>query len=150
MPTTITPITPSPIPTSGPVNSLPLPTSIITTAAIAPAPHLEKYIDNGQECFRVAAPLHINTRHHDVIGFHLKSTTTNPPSSFNFGGDIVDSNFENRGILNNNGMCISAYSIDNIKNLGITSGTYKLTYSQRNATGILVVVSLSNGYVITV
>lgn len=151
MPTTITPVTTLiPIPTSGPVNSLPLPTSIITTAAVAPAPYLEKFTANGQECFRVVATLHTNTRQNDVIGFFLKSKTTIPPNSFNFGGGLVDSYFENREIINNQGMCISSYNIETMKNMGVTTGTYKLTYIQKNATGNVVAVSLANSYSITV
>lgn len=150
MPTTITPVgSQSPIPTNGPVNSLPLPTSIVTTAAVAPAPHLVAYIENGQECFRVIAALQKNTRPLDTIWFSLKSNTQ-PTKIFNFGGGLVDGYFENREIINNNGLCISSYPIDNMKNMGVTNGTYRLTVTQKNSTGTTVVSSLTNSYSITV
>lgn len=152
MPTTITPTsTPGPIPTNGPVNSVPLATNAITAAAVAPAPHLEVFtVANGQKCFRVIRPLHQNTRMHDVIRVHLKSTTITPPKSFIFAIDGVDDSFIKRYVIQNKGIHSSEYVLDCIKNMGVIDDVYKLSYTQRNSSGVLVVASLPQSYSITV
>ncbi|XVO87078.1 hypothetical protein ACQ9Y2_25650 [Pseudomonas palleroniana] len=152
MPTTITPSNvPGPIPQNGPVNALPLATTAVTRAAVAPPPYLEQFIAaNGQDCFRCVLVLHANTRADDVIRVNLKSTTLKPQLSLTFISQTVDDAFTKRSIIQSNGLCIDEYTIENIKSMGVLSDIYKISYTQRSVSGALVVASLSNSYSITV
>ncbi|WP_218060147.1 hypothetical protein [Pseudomonas bananamidigenes] len=150
MPTTITPITQQgSIPASGPV-TLPLPTSAVPNANVAPCPYLETGTKNGVNFYSVTIVLHQNTRSGDTIKTYFKDSTTVPTSSFLLGIDLIDGNFENREIRGRNGKFIQEYDIENIKNMGIKSGKYRLSYVQTNSSGKIVVASLSNDCSITV
>lgn len=151
MATTITPVSlPGSASGSGPVNTLPLPTSIINNAAVAPVIFLElATLPSGQTIFTVNFPLHKNTRTNDIIRVDLKSSAT-PPVNFRFIIECVDSFFLDRYVIQGNGVYSTSYNIENIKNMGITNGLYKLSYSQITASGTLSVASLSSNHLITV
>jgi len=147
MPTTITSVTPQgSIPASGPVINLPLPTTVVTNATVAPAPYLETGTENGIAFLRTTIPLHINTRRGDTIRTYFKNSS----KSFIFCCDVVDENFENREIKDNKGRLITSFPIENIKNNGMPSGIYRFSYAQTNIAGKVVVASLNHNCEITV
>ncbi|MHB2250305.1 hypothetical protein [Pseudomonas fitomaticsae] len=149
MPTTITPITQQgSIPASGTV-TLPLPTSSVPNANIAPYPYLETGTANGIDFLRITIVLHPNTRKGDTIQTYFKTNTT-PSSSFPFAGDIVDEPFESREISGRNGKLVQEFTLENIKNLGMKSGKYRLSYVQTSSSGKIVVASLNNDCLINV
>jgi hypothetical protein len=150
MPTTITSTTQQgPIPPSGPV-TLPLPNSAVPNANVAPAPYIETGTKNGIDFLRITIVLHTNTRKEDTIQTYFRNNTTTPPSSFPFAGDIVDDYFETREISGRNGILVQEFTLENIKNLGMKSGKYRLSYVQKNSSGKIVVASLNNDCLITV
>jgi hypothetical protein len=150
MPTTITSITQQgPIPSSGAV-TLPLPNSVVPNANVAPAPYLETGTTNGIDFLRITIVLHTNTRKGDTIQTYFKINTATPPSSFPFNRDIVDDHFEKREISGRNGKLVQEFTIENIKNTGMKSGKYRLSYVQTNSSGKIVVTSFNHDCLINV